>query len=84
MPSYFEILRPILKTDPESKEGFLKAWPDSISQTWKDDPVMKNAFAGWIVEEDGKDVRGEFLWVIVVGTSFSSLTLRKWLFLPVE
>lgn len=65
-----ELVFPALKSSPEDREAFKKAWP-TLSIHFESRPEVLNGFHGWIVEENGADVRADWRFVLVLGVCFS-------------
>lgn len=64
-----ELVLPALKSSPEDLEAFKKAWP-TLSNFFESRPEVLNGFYGWVVEENGADVRGDWRFVLVLGMCF--------------
>lgn len=64
-----ELIFPALKPSPEDREAFKKVWP-TLSKTFESHPDVRNGFYGWVVEEDGKDVRGDSRFILLLGMCF--------------
>jgi len=63
-----EIIIPQLKKDAKSRHDFKEIWP-TISQTFESLPAILNGYYGWIVNENGTDVKDDFKLILLFGPS---------------
>lgn len=60
------VVFPALKPSPEDREAFKKVLP-TLSKIFEEHPDVLSGFYGWIVEEDGADVRGDWRFMVLLG-----------------
>ena len=61
-----ELVFPAVKTSPEDVKTFKQTWP-TLSKTFEEHPDVPSGFYGWVVEENGTDVKGASKFVLVLG-----------------
>ena len=62
-----EIIFPALKTDKPSIEGFDQDWPAISKIMLNPNPGILSAFRGWVLEENGQDVRETARRILIFG-----------------
>lgn len=72
-----ELIFPALKPSLEDRETFKRTWP-TLSKTFESHPDVRSGFYGWVVEENGKDVRGDWTFVLLLGTDSFLLWFVLW------
>lgn len=76
--AFTELVFPCVRPDPATLEALERDWPKLSKGLTDPNPGLLCAFRGWVLTEDGLDVRedykeflllGEFAWCVEMGIS---------------
>lgn len=65
-----ELIFPKIKTDPASVDQVEREWPIASKTLINPNPGLLCAFRGWVLTENGRNVRGENREFLLLGESY--------------